>query len=737
MGMWEAIVLGLVQGLTEFLPISSSAHLRIVGELIGSADPGAAFTAITQIGTETAVLLYFRHDIVTIVPGVVAGGVRQGRDGPRVAPRLARPRRPDGLVHRPRHRSRSSCSACCSRSRSRTRSATSTSSPPRSRCSPCSSAGPTCGAPSSACSTELTPRHAVLLRVRPGARAHPGRLPLRRHDHRGSAHGLHPRGGGAVLVPARGPRRARLGPLPAGQEHGRVRHRRDPERRRHARRDPRRVRRRLRGHHRLPQDRLHLQLPAVRGVPARPRRRRRGAARDGRPRPRSRPRLRPAEPGQDEEVRLDRCRPGPRRPSPSSPGAGARCVSATPPRAGSSQAAPGPRATLYVCGITPYDATHLGHAATYVAFDLLGRAWRDAGLEVRYASNVTDVDDPLLERATATGVDWRDLAVEQTALFAADMTALAVIPPDVYLGAVETVPDVVAAVETMLAAGAAYRVPLEAGAGGGDPSPGGRVRRPLGGRRVRRGVRAQPRAHGQAVRRARRRPGPRRQARPARPAAVAPRASGRAGVGRRHARHGTPRVARGVRGDRARRARPAVRRPGRRGGPAVPAPRDEHVARAGARRRPGGAGPRARRHGGPRRREDEQVPRQPGPGLGAAGAGRGPDGDPARPARPPLRARTGSGPTRTSTRATERLARWRTATAPDAGPDATGTLEAIRAALSDDLDAPRAVAAVDAWVAGRAGATSSAGETATVADDVPGAPSLVAAAVDALLGIRL
>ena len=66
MGMWEAIILGLVQGLTEFLPVSSSAHLRIVGELIGSADPGAAFTAITQIGTETAVLLYFRHDIATI-----------------------------------------------------------------------------------------------------------------------------------------------------------------------------------------------------------------------------------------------------------------------------------------------------------------------------------------------------------------------------------------------------------------------------------------------------------------------------------------------------------------------------------------------------------------------------------------------------------------------------------------------------------------------------------------------
>jgi undecaprenyl-diphosphatase len=67
MGWVEAVVLGIVQGLTEFLPISSSAHLRLVGELFGWDDPGAAFTAITQIGTEAAVLLYFRHDIARIV----------------------------------------------------------------------------------------------------------------------------------------------------------------------------------------------------------------------------------------------------------------------------------------------------------------------------------------------------------------------------------------------------------------------------------------------------------------------------------------------------------------------------------------------------------------------------------------------------------------------------------------------------------------------------------------------
>ncbi len=125
-------------------------------------------------------------------------------------------------------------------------------------------------------------------------------------------------------------------------------------------------------------------------------------------------------------------------------------------------------ATLYVCGITPYDATHLGHANTYVAFDLLGRAWRDAGLDVRYVQNVTDVDDPLLERATATGVDWRDLAASQIDLFRADMEALSVVPPQEYLGVVEAVDLVSAAVRDLLAVGAAYRVPGVDGGPDGD-----------------------------------------------------------------------------------------------------------------------------------------------------------------------------------------------------------------------------------------------------------------------------
>lgn len=119
---------------------------------------------------------------------------------------------------------------------------------------------------------------------------------------------------------------------------------------------------------------------------------------------------------------------------------------------------PSGTARLYVCGITPYDATHMGHAATYVAFDLLNRAWRSAGHDVRYVQNVTDVDDPLLERATATGVDWVELAERETELFRQDMEALRVLPPDSYIGAVESIPLVVAMIERLREQGAVYEV---------------------------------------------------------------------------------------------------------------------------------------------------------------------------------------------------------------------------------------------------------------------------------------
>ena len=115
-------------------------------------------------------------------------------------------------------------------------------------------------------------------------------------------------------------------------------------------------------------------------------------------------------------------------------------------------------ARLYVCGITPYDATHLGHAATYVAFDLLNRAWRTAGHRVQYVQNVTDVDDPLLERATRDGEDWRELAQRQTDLFRSDMEALNVLAPAAYIGVVESIPLVVEMIEELRAAGSVYAV---------------------------------------------------------------------------------------------------------------------------------------------------------------------------------------------------------------------------------------------------------------------------------------
>ena len=115
-------------------------------------------------------------------------------------------------------------------------------------------------------------------------------------------------------------------------------------------------------------------------------------------------------------------------------------------------------ARLYVCGITPYDATHLGHAATYVAFDLLIRAWHNAGHAVTYVQNVTDVDDPLLERAQKVHVDWQELAERETELFRQDMAALRVIAPDHYIGAVESIALVTELIQRLEAAGAVYRV---------------------------------------------------------------------------------------------------------------------------------------------------------------------------------------------------------------------------------------------------------------------------------------
>ncbi|RBQ18955.1 cysteine--1-D-myo-inosityl 2-amino-2-deoxy-alpha-D-glucopyranoside ligase [Spongiactinospora rosea] len=119
---------------------------------------------------------------------------------------------------------------------------------------------------------------------------------------------------------------------------------------------------------------------------------------------------------------------------------------------------PGPTARMYVCGITPYDATHLGHANTYLAFDLLNRVWRDAGHEVSFTENITDVDDPLLERAERDGQDWQELAAREIDLFRADMEALRILPPSRYVAVTEVIGEVAELIERLRDKGATYEL---------------------------------------------------------------------------------------------------------------------------------------------------------------------------------------------------------------------------------------------------------------------------------------
>ena len=265
-----------------------------------------------------------------------------------------------------------------------------------------------------------------------------------------------------------------------------------------------------------------------------------------------------------------------------------------------------------VClGITPYDATHIGHAATYLAWDLLIRAWLDAGKQVRYVQNVTDVDDPLLERASRDGEDWRELASREIALFRSDMTALRVLPPDHYIGAVEALPLIEDFNRTLRDRGALYEVEGDTYfSRGADPAFGsvsgldGDAMFALcaenGGDPTRPGKKdpVDPLVWMAA------RPGE-----PSWPSEFGP----------------GGRVACGVRGDRDPLPRDNLRRPGGRTGSDLPASRDERRPRAGRpgqpRRHRGAvrAPVRALRNGAAGRREDVEVARQPGIRFPAAG----------------------------------------------------------------------------------------------------------------------
>ncbi len=388
-------------------------------------------------------------------------------------------------------------------------------------------------------------------------------------------------------------------------------------------------------------------------------------------------------------------------------------------------AAPGTDASLYVCGITPYDATHIGHAATYLAFDVLGRAWRDEGKRVRYASNVTDVDDPLLERATATGVDWRELAAQQVALYSEDMTALGVVPPDAWSGVVESVATIVTAVEKLVADGAAYGVPVPDGPGvdvyadlsrdgafgtvahldtttmlalsaerGGDPDRAGK-RSPLDPLLWRAERPGEPSWDGGSLGR------------------------GRPGW----------HIACAVLASEALGASVAVEG----GGSDLLFPHHE-MSTSHLRVLSGGTGGRVHVHAGMVALDGEKMSKSRG-NLVLVSRLREQGVDPMAVRLAILAHRYRDDWEWTDAvlaRGVTRLETWRRAMSGNGGVDAAPVLAAVRAAVADDLDTPTALAVVDDWAA-RTIAESQAGG----AGFVEGAPGVVARTVDALLGVRL
>jgi len=379
--------------------------------------------------------------------------------------------------------------------------------------------------------------------------------------------------------------------------------------------------------------------------------------------------------------------------------------------------APGATARIYVCGITPYDATHLGHAATYLAFDLVNRVWRDADHDVLYVQNVTDIDDPLLERANRDHADWVVLGMSETALFREDMEALRVLPPAHYVGAVESIGEVIELVEKLLASGAAYR--LEDGTGdvyydvtatprfgyesgydeenmrrffaerGGDPERPGK-RHPLDALLWR----------GE------------REGEPSWPSPMGP---GRPGWHIECAAIALNRLGMtfDVQG----------------GGSDLIFP--HHEMSAAHAEAVTGEWPFARHyvHAGMIGLDDEKMSKSKG-NLVFVSRLRGDRVD-------PMAVRLAllsdhyradrSWTTALLTAAGERLTRWREAAARDAGPDAAPVLARVRERLSDDLDTAAALTAVDRW----------ADEALTRGGNDTGAPALIRNTVDALLGVRL
>ncbi len=112
--------------------------------------------------------------------------------------------------------------------------------------------------------------------------------------------------------------------------------------------------------------------------------------------------------------------------------------------------------TMYVCGVTPYDTTHLGHARTYLLFDVLQRYLLHLGMSVTYVQNVTDVDDPLIERANSLGIDYLELAAKYVDIFLADLTDMNVIMPTHYPRATQEIPGIIETIERLIDMDMAY-----------------------------------------------------------------------------------------------------------------------------------------------------------------------------------------------------------------------------------------------------------------------------------------
>jgi L-cysteine:1D-myo-inositol 2-amino-2-deoxy-alpha-D-glucopyranoside ligase len=379
-------------------------------------------------------------------------------------------------------------------------------------------------------------------------------------------------------------------------------------------------------------------------------------------------------------------------------------------------------ARIYVCGITPYDATHLGHAATYLAFDLINRVWRDAGYAVRYVQNVTDIDDPLLERAERDGEDWIVLAMRETALFREDMTALRVLPPDDYVGAVEAIPRIVAKIEELLDDGAAYAVDDGTGDLYHDVSraPGFGTESRYDEATMLRFFAERGGDPDRPGKRNRLDPLLWRGQRPGEPAWAGPGGTaGRPGWHIECATIALDTIGMGfdVQG----------------GGSDLIFPHHEFSAVHAEALTDTAPFARAYVHAAMIGLDGEKMSKSRG-NLVFVSRLRGDGVDPMA-----IRLALLSGHYRTDrawtsdllSDAEERLATWRRAAALPAGAPAAPVLAAVRERLADDLDSPGAIAAVDAW----AEATLAGGDGGPQLED--GAPAAVGDVVDALLGVRL